>query len=544
MNRIDRAIAVISPGLALRRAQARLRARVATEQLKAIDTLSPSTRAFWNARPAHDAADRGRTVGDWPADLYSADGAILPEARVIIARARAAKRNNWAARSAADAYRRHVVGIGITPRASARNPVTGESLTDWNAAVDREFYRWATDARRCDIEGRKTFVEGQGMTIEEWFTAGESLTILHYDPVNGLRFQICEPEQLADDAMVSPENGNEVRGGIEVDEYGRPVAYWMYPKRHPLESFRDEPVRIDASRVIHFFRQERPRQTRGLTRLCAALRDMHHLRMFEEFHMVRARMEACVGAAVRRASQDLSGEIPGLRVPDGDDGLDANSNRELAFEPGMVWDLGRDGEVTFHDIKSPGSVYAPFVDHKVKHIAAACGLDYPTVTRDFSKANYSSQREAHLERDRETDPLQLHLRDTWCKPIRNAWINYAVLEGRIAEPADFWFPERQEDYYEADWQPPPKPWIDPSKEVAAAKMALELKLTTLQEICNQQGKDWRGILRQVAEEKGFAGEFDLLLSHLSESPTASPSEPRPEYDDSTTIPDPQEVPAE
>jgi capsid protein len=104
----------------------------------------------------------------------------FPELRDINARARASVRNDWAARSIVGGYRRHVVGTGITCRSDARDPATGEFLHDFNRALDEAWCAWADNPARCDIEGRKTLVEIQGMMIDEWVTVGESFLVEHW----------------------------------------------------------------------------------------------------------------------------------------------------------------------------------------------------------------------------------------------------------------------------------------------------------------------------------------------------------------------------
>ena len=69
---------------------------------------------------------------------------------------------------------------------------------------------------------------------------GESITLLNYDPnpdFIGLTVQSCEPEQLASelDGTRNPDNGNMIKGGIEVNQFGAPIAFWLYTEQHPLE---------------------------------------------------------------------------------------------------------------------------------------------------------------------------------------------------------------------------------------------------------------------------------------------------------------------
>jgi lambda family phage portal protein len=527
---IDSAISIISPSWAASRGNARLAARAAAARLEAYETFNRFNSNRWGrvGRTAHDAAKKTREVADWYTDAYSADAAIIPELRDINARARASVRNDWAARSIVDGYRRHVVGTGITCRSDARDPATGEFLHDFNRALDEAWCAWADNPARCDIEGRKTLVEIQGMMIDEWVTVGESFLVEHWAQ-GGLLLQVLEPEQLDSTFSENRETGNSIRGGVEIDTFGRAVAYWFHSGDHPLETYDPKPVRIPADRVRHLFRQERPRQTRGLSRLAPVLTKLRNLDAYQRYQIIRAKVEACIGLLITRNVVDPNtDEFVGVNVPAGDDAADGNNNPFYNLEPGMVERLEPGESIEAFDPKAPGTTYEPFVNHHLHQIAAGVGLDYPTVARDFTNGSFSAQREGHLERDKETDLLQKLMIDTVLQPMRRGFVLWAVQSGRVQAPPSFYRPETHESFQAADWQPPPKPWIDPSKQAAAAKIAMENGLSSLQREANIQGEDWRRFVRQMAEVKDFAESLGVNLPFLAESPKQSASEPRPE----------------
>ena len=513
MIAVERIIAVLSPKWAASRSVNRLRSEVAGQRLAALSAFS--------------AADKTRTNKDWGTKQYSADQAIIPDGPTIRARARAAKRDHWAARSIVDAYRRHVVGTGITCRAKARDVRTGESLSRFNNQANTLFDAWANNPRRCDIEGRKTFIEMQGLLIEEWATVGESFVILHYDVEHGLRFQVLEPEQLANRFDLRAQGDNQVRDGVEVNQYGRSIAYWFNNTWHPYDGFAIDPERVPAERVLHFFTQERAWQTRGVSRLAPVLVKLRHMQMYDEYQIVRARLEACIGAAITRDPGMGDSAIPGLLGGSGDTEKDGNLNRQLNFEPGMVWELMQGEKLEFMQATAPGNFYEPFTKAQLRQIAAGAGMDYPTVARDFTGGSFSSQREGHLERDKETDRLQRQLIDTVIRPIRDEFIRFEIASGRLVAP-DFFNGEYEESaYLAANWAPPPKPWIDPSKQAAAAKIALDYRLTTRQKELNILGEDVLDTFGQLADEKAIADGFGITLPDSAIDPKVIPQEPKP-----------------
>ncbi len=501
-ERLDRFISVIAPKWAADRTAARFR-------IEHID----HRRAL---ATTYAAAERNRLSFDWGAKPTSADSALTGDFDTINARARAAVRDDWAANSTVSAYRRHVIGTGITCRSAARDPQTGEAFDDFNKAADVIWNRWCR-AKWCDIERRKSFVEIQGMIASEFATVGQGFVIIHADDsrdaIPGTMLQVFEPEMLDMIRHQNPDNGNFIRHGVEIDTYGAPVAYWVYVNHHPLDSsmignFSLQSTRIPADRVCHVMRQDRPRQTFGVSRLSPILKKLQHLKMYDEYQMVAARMEACYGGAIEQDPNIAPANWGTDRAP-GDSATDANGNTYLEFEPGMFKRLAPGEKVSWHDPKRPGELYAPFVKAQTNHIAAGVGLDSPTITRDFSGNTFSGQRQGMLERDYETDPLQWLIVDMLCCPVRDDVITSAVMQGILKAPGMFQKPELMEAYLCASWRPQAKPWIDPANQAAAAQTMLNMRLANLRNLYNEQGEDYVEELKQFADEQDYMDSLGI-----------------------------------
>lgn len=521
-NTLDKVIAALSPGWGARRARKRLE----------LDTLGVRREFI----AGYAAAEQTRLTKDYDDTALSADQAIVDHTPRLNARARGAVMNNWAAASGVSAYRRHVVGAGITSRATARHPQTGDTFNDFNQAIDRLWTRWVRDKLRCDVEARKTFNEMQSLGVSEFATVGQCFLVWSYTPTRanvGLQLQVFETEQLAWELFQTAGAGtNDVKGGIEVDSVGRPVAYHFHTGEHPLESFGSDPTRVPAHRVYHLMRQDRPLQTHGVTKLAAVLLKMHHLANYDLNHIVRARMEACIGAVIEQ-SADLTGGAVGVAPPadDTDHPTDDRGNRRLRFEPGMAPVLAPGEEIRFNTPTGVGGNYAAFTDQQLVQISAGMGLDHPTLTRDFRKGTFSGQRQGLIERNSETDPIQALVIDLWCRPVREWFTTLAVMEGRVTAPGFLSDPELQAAYLETVHQGPPKPWIDPLKQAQAAAVALQTRLTTRRDLTNELGTNETDVLRQIAQEEALADELGVALPEASGSTAAPTNAPPPDPDD-------------
>ncbi len=195
----------------------------------------------------------------------------------------------------------------------------------------------------------------------------------------------------------------------------------------------------------------------------------------------------------------------------------------------MVQRLSTGDDVTTLDPKTPGNNYQPFTEKQEKQIVAGVGLDYPTITRDFSNGSFSAQREGHIERDKETDPLQQLMISLAILPVRRAFIYWAASVGKIQVPEWFFDHDLEEFAFSANVQPPPKPWIDPAKQSAGAKIAMELGLSTPQIEANVLGYDYRELLQQIRDYRKYAESIGLTPPVYSGATKAAPQEPRPTY---------------
>lgn len=486
------------------------------------------------------AAEQSRLTRDWKAKQTSADLAILEDMSTINARARAAERDDWAAGSTIDGFRRHVVGTGITCRTDARD-TNGEQRQDFNRKADRLWKRWCEDKRQCDAERRKAFLGIQQLAVTELVTVGEAFAVLDYQPRpgrSGLRIRMFESEQLDDIMQTNPDNGNEVRKGIELDEDGAPVAYWVYD-RHPQDwamgGHWKLPVarRIAAEQVLHLMRPTRVAQTHGYTRFSRVLTKLRKLMRYDDFVSVRAQFEAAIGMTIESQQQAPSAapwfnSAPSATAPV----TQADGSVELDIRPGMVHTIPAGKTAKFHVPTAPGGTYEPFMHQQLKEVAAGAGLDYPTTARDFEYGNFSSQRQSILERDGETDPLQKLLITDFIAPIRELFITLEILEGRLQAPG-FGMGDEDADalWLQCKFVPPGKPWIDPANQSAAAKLAIEQRLKTRDEISQEiNGVPWVDIADQIDDEQEYAEELGIGLPEVMPKaigPAVDPREPKP-----------------
>jgi lambda family phage portal protein len=488
----------------------------------------------WTARNStmnrsYEAGSQNRSNADWRAGTTSATQAILDSLDVMLARSRWMIRNDGYANSAQAGYRRHVVGGGITARASARHPVTGEMLKGYNAAHDLLWNAWAMDPMLCDVEQTKCLYEKQALWMDELFAAGGLLLRPVYTPNKnnvGLAIQELEYEQLYTD--LTSFGGNAVYNGIETNPYGAPLAYHVYAASHPLEEIPSTHVRLPASDCWQLFRKTRVRQRIGAPMMAAVMPALRNLAMYELYTISKARTEAAFHGVVKTgagstSTTDAVRKRIGAAPPTGE----SDEDLQLRVENGLFPRLKNDEELQFPPPGTPNTMYPSFVLENLKKIAAGSGLDAPTVSRWYAEGNFNTQRKAALETEAEVEAIQdLQFINGVLRHIRELWTEIAVRENKIAATGYRTSARWKAAYLTTNWQGPPRRSVDEIKDQAAWDMKYLSLRGTPQEWCNEMGRDVRDLLSEWKEFFDLAEEYklsDVVRTYFSiGSPDRSP----------------------
>lgn len=492
----------------------RLRDFVAKQQLR---TMKASLSI-------HAAADRGRKNKDWRANPGSADLAIIPDSEILNARARQLSRDSWLAKSIGKAFSRNIVGKGIQVVPHAKD-VDGSPLAALNKKAKAGFDHWAKCKEVCDVEKKQTYAQKQQLSVTERATVGEHFLVWSYapplrsdgsidrsEPV-GLRLQSMEPEQL--DLRILSFEGREVRGGIEIDDNGAAVAYHFYTRNPNDYLYRKAfwSKRVPRERVLHYYKQERVLQTRGVSPLTPVMSDMRDYAAYREAMLWRARMEACIGLIIRKPYPTPTGSPLSYPLSAGDTGATQSGARTVDMMPGMVGELLPGEDVTTMTPTTPGNMFEPFTENTIRGIGAGVGISYGQISRQ-SQGTYSVARQDMLEDRKEWEPEQELLVDDQIRPVYVLWFNFAALEGRFDGVDGFdvdEFVNERHRFTDAEYIPPPQTWIDPLKEANAFAVLLNNRLITREEIIALRGQRFISVVNKIAGEKDELDDLGLTV---------------------------------
>jgi len=524
---LDAVIAILAPTLAVKRIAARN--RLARETSFAA---------------AYDAARRDRTRQDMRSG--SADADLLPDLAAMREKSRALCRDDAHAAAAVRVLLENVVGGGIHPQPAVRPKPTGLTQTqcdDFNEALADAWAHYATSA--FDATEQSDYAEFCRTVYRGRVVDGEAL--LHRVIVNEPGREVASSWALVDpDRLVPPFTGRvDTRLGIERGGRGQPLRYWITP-RHPddyqFERTGTPNVPKPYARkngewwnLLHVFRKERAGQSRGVPLLAPSMPLFEHLHHYLDSEIIAARANANIALFIRRP---LDTSDPDLNPVARDDGSgDLVYHEEI--EPGTIEYLNEGEEIQSHTPNRPGTTFDPFVIRVLRAICAAVGLPYELVVKDFARMNYSSSRVALLEARRGFECEQGNLIATFCRPVWETFVREAIQKGIV--PAYPRMLEGMRPFLAARWVRSAWGWVDPTKEVQAASLAIDGNLSTPQQEALRAGMSFREIIearadaavlvREVEEARGLPpGTLTAKSANGSSSPAPAPAPPEDQAD--------------
>jgi lambda family phage portal protein len=374
-----------------------------------------------------------------------------------------------------------------------------------NDAVEAHWARWSD---HCDVGGRLTLPQMMRVAIKAVARDGESLLRIVRDAALpcGIGLQLLEADRLDESInVIVTDRGTTIRQGVEINRYGRPVAYWI-KTAHPGERYGASAYdveRVDARDVLHLYLPERAEQLRGYTWFHAVLLRQHQLHGFNDAAVLAARIGASKIAALER-SEDAPDSTAQM--------ADAQSGgaMQMNVEAGELFELPPGYKLNSWNPEYPHANFESFVKAALRGVAT--GLDVAThnLTGDMTDVNYSSARIAELA-ERE---MWIVLQDWWVaamvQPIYRQWAASAFLRGDVTFPSGSVLPaEKLNKFIDASrFQGRRWGWVDPVKEVKAFSEGLAARVTSRTRICAEQGDDFDDILDELAaEEDALAKAF-------------------------------------
>ncbi len=525
-------------GRRLGQAALQLRDRAASHMARA--------RTAWAARgasalAAHDAASHMvRQVASWRPQLRSADADTLPDMDTARARARDLTRNDGFLRNAARINQDSVVGPALKLSLRPDHVVLGideAQARAWARDVERKWELWAgsryADARRMQnfhqlLRTAETshFVDGEALVVTAWRKPPPGVAA-------GTCFQLIDPDRLETPAHMS--DSARLRRGVERNRWGEPVAYYIRESHAAdyavdglaVPRWKRIPRRTRWGRlnVIHLFDHDRPEMSRGITRLAAAIKPAKVLGQYQDVTLERAIIQSIFAAAVKttinydealktigadRFRHSKQNPLTAMAIDYMAQTADYHREAGFGWQGAQAIHLLPNEELELFRSEAADRSFADFERAVLRQIAAATGAPVTALSQNYADVNYSAARAAMLDVWRHYLARREDVINGLAWPMFEAWLEEAVAVGHVSLPdgVDDWFAARYA-LMRGRWYSWGKPMIDPVKERRAQEMALNMGVTTMEEICAAEGRDWEEVLEQRARETERLKELGL-----------------------------------
>lgn len=466
------------------------------------------------------AAERTGSLKNWiPRRLFS-DRQAAVEREEIVSRSVDLSQNDPHAAGILDGFGAAVVGPGLVPHFrldAARLGLTPEEdtrLESAAAAVFADWAPWADAAERLDIFGH------QYLALRMLLQYGEYLFLLPMlsDPARpySLSLQAVNPLRLKTPLDLAGKY--RIRDGVEIGEYGQPVAYWIkksdrpdgvaYPdtSAHFVRIPRRTAHRIH---VLHGYVVHDPDQVRGIPFFAPALKLFRDHSDYLDAELVSNIVTAAFALFIESGPANpfdpasrLATDSETARRPDGTE----YTRRYQEFRPGQIL-YGKPGQKP-HPISAtrPGTTFDPFVKVIQHSMSMALGIPHPVLFKNFAGMNYASYRSAMLEAWRVFKARRMFLARDFCRPVTRMLLEEAYLRGTY--PArDFYASPNA--WTHAEWIGPAKGQIEPVKEIQADILAIQHNLKSREETLLEHNRDMRATFRKLAEEEALMRDLGL-----------------------------------
>ena len=246
---------------------------------------------------------------------------------------------------------------------------------------------------------------------------------------------------------------------------------------------------------------------------------MRDLGVYVDNELQASAVASCFTVAIKSETG-----ITGLSGNDGDDGAsDSDGNPYEFLQPGLVMHLRPNESIESANPGRPNSASEPWINLMLRGIAVGTGLSYETVSRDYSKTNYSSNRASQLEDRRRFRCWQNYLKRNLCQQVWDRFVLLASMKGLDGFPSTAELLSARQTPAPVEHQATGWEWVDPTKEQAASEAAIVFNQSTYKDELGAKGKDWRRILRQRSIEQRLLRELELTAGELID-PAAPPAE--------------------
>lgn len=454
------------------------------------------------SKRSFQGANTGRLFADFVTSDRSPDAEIRFALKTLRNRCRDLERNNEYARRYIHLLKTNVVGEkGVSMQCKARN-TDGSFDRIGNIQIEREWDAWGR-LGNCTVDGKMSWADAQKFFIQSLVRDGEVLARkVSYPNKWGFALEFLEPDLLDELKNETLPNGNQIRMGVEIDKFFKPVAYHLLTV-HPGDGGFYSPaarqhIRVPADKILHCFMGERAQQTRGVPLMATAIASLKMLHGYREAELVAARTGA---SKMGFFTSPTGNDFPA-------DDTEDTFTPIMSAEPGTFHQLPTGMDFKAFDPTHPTTAFADFEKAILRGIASGLGVSYTSLANDLEGVSYSSIRQGSLEDRDFYKTLQQFMIQHFIEPIYREWLAMTMTTTAVSLPITKYDKFADSTYFRARGFA----WVDPQKEINAAVTAMNNGIMSMQDVATQYGRDVEETFEQIKMETELAAEYGVNLA--------------------------------
>jgi lambda family phage portal protein len=396
---------------------------------------------------------------------------------------------------------------------------TGNREAD--TAIERYWQKWCND---CDFLGRHNFTTLLQLAVTAMLRDGDCGFIIVRDRED-LKLQSVEADRIG--SPYDQTDTDKYIGGINVDDYGRPVSYTIFTRT--INNQYISPTDIVAKEFIHLFDAARLDEYRGRSAFATALNATRDLQ-----EAIKAEVQAIKYASYQSGviTTESGAADAGDYFARGNSNDQGQVARLQSLDPGTVNYLSAGEKMEMFKSDRPTGAFGEFIRLVQAHICMAVGLPYGFAF-DADKSGPMARMEAAMA-ERTFLRWRGLLEGQFLNRIKNVILLDAASRGLIPD---------SEYLLDGRWCWPAKVSIDYGREARADIELWKAGLKTAGQIYSDMGEDYEEALRARAKEAAMivalGAEMNIPSEYISDSiipiqaaaPIAAPivqEEPQPE----------------
>ena len=404
-----------------------------------------------------------------------------------------------------------------------------EKSQEYGEKMNAAFNLYANNYEMFDFRKQFTFGEWQAQVRMEAMLSGDGIIVSRINPqtglpmwdwINGYYIRTPETQNIAEN--------HQIKNGVEIDENGRHIAYYVQNIRKGKTTFERIPVKGRKSgRQIAWMVYGSERlidDTRGeplLSGVLGILKELDRYRDAEEraavvnamlAFFIKKSPTAGVGSHPTAALADLKtpGSLTGNKsVISGSAVADKDDPRpELkVMTPGTTFDLNNGEDVQSFQTNRPNVNYAAFEQAILDAVSWSLEIPPEIVSMKF-QSSYSASRQANNEFDVYLKYRTFKNAKDFCQIVYEEFIIQSCLYDNLELPGflsvimDSTRWKERAAWLSCAWTGINRPAVDRQKDVNASIAALDAGLTTYDiEARRTSGLSFRQVMAQQARER-------------------------------------------